>query len=122
MPPVKYPSAPLTGDDGPKIHWITAPTKGGGSGVVLMEWELTGESWTDEHVHDEYAYVLEGRLFVEADGVTVEAVVGDTVCVPGGSVGRYYAPVYARMFGVYAPNPSGVEVKLLGFEKIVNRP
>lgn len=25
-----------------------------------MEWGLTGESWMDWHVHDEYAYVLKG--------------------------------------------------------------
>ena len=38
-----------------------------------MEWELKGESWTDWHPHIEYNFVIDGQLFVESGGVTVEA-------------------------------------------------
>jgi ethanolamine utilization protein EutQ (cupin superfamily) len=83
-----------------------------------MEWELTGESWSDQHTHDEYAYVLEGRLFVECGGVTVEAGPGDVIRVPAQAVGRYWAPDYARIFGIYGPNPLGGSARVLGFEKL----
>lgn len=118
--PVKYPKQPLVGDGGPGVHWITRPDPKGWTAPVLMEWELRGETWTDEHAHDEYAYVLEGRLFVESGGVTVEATTGDTVCVRGGSVGRYYAPEYARILGIYGPNPAGGGTRLLGFGKLTD--
>ena len=55
---------------------------------VLFEWELTGESWTDEHPHSEYNFVIEGQLLVESGGVTVEARTGDVVRVPAGAVGE----------------------------------
>ena len=61
---------------------------------ALFEWELTSESWTDEHPHSEYNFVIEGQLFVESGGVTVEAHAGDVVQVPAGAVGRYWAPKY----------------------------
>ncbi len=83
-----------------------------------MEWELRGESWTDEHPHDEFNYVLEGRLFVACDGETVEAVTGDVVRVPAGSVGRYWAPEYARMVAVYAPNPQGLESRVHAYARL----
>lgn len=118
MAPVKWPSARLEGQDGPKSRWFTKPAASGWTQPVIMEWELSSESWTDEHAHDEYAYVIEGTLFVESDGVTVEASAGDLVRVPAGSIGRYWAPVYARMIGVYAPNPDGAPAKRLGFEKL----
>ena len=60
-------------------------------------WELTAESWTDEHPHSEYNFVIEGQLFVECGGVTVEAQTGDVVRVPAGAVGRYWAPKYASI-------------------------
>jgi mannose-6-phosphate isomerase-like protein (cupin superfamily) len=116
--PLKYPKQPLVGDNGPGLHWITHPDPKGWTAPVLVEWELRGETWTDEHAHDEYAYVLEGRLFVESAGVTVEATTGDTVCVPGGSIGRYYAPDYARILGIYGPNPTGGGTRLLHFGKL----
>lgn len=83
-----------------------------------MEWQLTGEAWTDEHAHDEFAYVLEGQLFVESDGVTVEANPGDMVCVSAGSIGRYFAPKHARMLGIYGPNPSGRPMQSASYEKL----
>jgi hypothetical protein len=33
------------------------------------------------------------------------------VRVPAGKVGRYSAPVYARMFAIYGPNPSGAKTE-----------
>jgi hypothetical protein len=65
----------------------------------MFEWELKAESWTDEHPHCEYNYVIEGQLFVDSGGVTVEALAGDVVRVPAGATGRYWAPRYARLLG-----------------------
>ncbi len=83
-----------------------------------MEWELRGESWTDEHPHDEFNYVLEGHLFVACHGETVEATTGDVVRVPAGSVGRYWAPEYARMVAVYGPNPQGLESHVHAYTRL----
>lgn len=118
MAPTKWSRAGLTGTGGPKSRWFIEPRPDGWSQPVIVEWELRGEAWTDLHVHDEYAYVLEGRLFVECDGVTLDATAGDLVRVPANSVGRYCAPEYARMLGVYAPNPDGHPVTQTKFEKL----
>jgi len=40
--------------------------------------------WTDHHPHTETNVVLDGRLHVECQGVTVVAGPGDTVQVPAG--------------------------------------
>jgi hypothetical protein len=40
------------------------------------------------------------------------------VCVPAGSIGRYFAPTYARMLGIYGSNPEGKPMKNALFEKI----
>jgi quercetin dioxygenase-like cupin family protein len=77
---------------------------------------MTGESWTDEHPHSEYNFVIEGQLFVESGGVTVEARTGDVVRVPAGAVGRYSAPKYARLLAIYGPSKGG-RSKKLGYEK-----
>jgi hypothetical protein len=42
------------------------------------------------------------------------ATAGDTVTVTAGSVGRYWAPEYARMLAIYAPNPGGLPVRRHG--------
>lgn len=118
MAPTIWKRTGLVDDGGPKTRWFTKPSTEGWTQPVMMEWELTGESWTDRHAHDEYAYVLEGTLFVDCDGVTVEASLGDMVRVPAGSIGRYWTPVYARMLGVYAPNPDGTPMTDAMFEKI----
>src|SRR5205085_7774848 len=86
---------------------IIAPAAGGWPGIALMEWELTAAQWTDRHPHEEVNYVLAGELHVESDGTTVVAHAGDTVHVPAGSTGRYFAPVHARMLAIYGPNPDG---------------
>lgn len=118
MAPRKLAKAPLVGENEPKVRWFTEPPADAWSGPIISEWELVGEAWTDEHAHDEFAYVLEGQLFVESDGVTVEANQGDMVCVPAGSIGRYFAPKYARMLGIYGPNPDGEPMKNARFEKL----
>ena len=53
------------------------------------------------------AFVLAGELHVEANGHEVVGRAGDSIRVPAGSIGRYWAPQYARMMGVYGPNPTG---------------
>jgi ethanolamine utilization protein EutQ (cupin superfamily) len=84
---------------------------------VLSEWELTAESWTDQHPHSEYNFVIEGQLFVESGGVTVEALAGDVVRVPASAVGRYWAPKYARLLAIYGPS-EGQPSRSLGYEKL----
>ncbi|UUU19119.1 cupin domain-containing protein [Streptomyces sp. DSM 40750] len=120
MAPQKYLSSPLVRrEEGwPKGHVFVPPGEGSRPGVALIEWELRGESWTDEHPHDEFNYVLEGHLFVACDGETLEAVTGDVVRVPAGSVGRYWAPEYARMIAVYGPNPQGLESRVHAYTRL----
>lgn len=74
---------------------------------AFFEWELRGQEWSDEHPHDEYAYVLEGELHVTVDGTTVIAAASALVRVPGGARGHYAAPVFARILSVYGPRPAG---------------
>ncbi|MFJ9634567.1 cupin domain-containing protein [Streptomyces sp. NPDC101175] len=119
MAPQKYPSSPLARREGrPKGHAIVPPGEGRRPGVALMEWELRGESWTDEHPHDEFNYILEGHLFVACDGETVEVLAGDVVRVPAGRVGRYWAPGYARMLAVYGPNPQGAASRVHAYVRL----
>jgi quercetin dioxygenase-like cupin family protein len=86
----------------------------------MFEWELTAESWTDQHPHSEYNFVIEGKLFVESGGVTVEAQAGDVVRVSAGAVGRYWAPMYARLLAIYGPN-KGEPSRSLGYQKLNSR-
>jgi mannose-6-phosphate isomerase-like protein (cupin superfamily) len=102
--PKKFSRTELSGQDKPKCRAIIPPAAGGWSEPVLFEWELTAESWTDVHPHSEYNFVIEGELFVESGGVTVEARAGDVVQVPAGAVGRYWAPRYARLLAIYGPS------------------
>src|SRR3954454_13495278 len=93
MPPEVYPAGPLTAQpDRPHSHAFIAPTPAGWTQVALMEWELTAESWSDEHPHDEYNYALDGVLLVTCDGQTVEVPAGSAVRVPAGTTGHYAAP------------------------------
>ena len=115
--PIKYPRTDFDRHDKPKCRVIMPPLQGGWTEPVLFEWELTAESWTDEHPHSEYNFVIEGQLFVECGGVTVEAQTGDVVRVPPGAVGRYSAPKYARLLAIYGPSEGGPS-KALGYEKL----
>lgn len=92
---------------GMRSRWIIPPAPEGWAGLALSEWELHGAGWTDRHPHDELNFVLEGELHIECDGHEVVLGTGDCARVPAGSVGRYWAPVHARMLAVYGPNPQG---------------
>jgi mannose-6-phosphate isomerase-like protein (cupin superfamily) len=102
---------------GPKCRAIIAPAKGGWSEPALFEWELRAEAWIDQHPHSEYNFVIEGQLFVESGGVTVEARTGDVVRVPPGAAGRYWSPTYARLLAIYGPS-QGEPSRRLGYEKL----
>jgi mannose-6-phosphate isomerase-like protein (cupin superfamily) len=115
--PIKISRTELTGDDQPKCRVIMPPRQGGWSEPALFEWELKGESWTDEHPHTEYNFVIEGQLFVESGGVTVEARAGDVVRVPAGAAGRYWAPTYARLLAIYGPSNGGSS-RSLGYQRL----
>jgi quercetin dioxygenase-like cupin family protein len=115
--PTRIPRSELHGTGKARCRVILPPVPGGWTEPALFEWELTAESWTDEHPHTESNFVIEGRLFVESGGVTVEAHAGDTVRVPAGAVGRYWAPEYARMLAIYGPS-DGRPSRVLGFEKL----
>lgn len=98
-----------------RSRWVIAPSDDGWGEFALSEWELTAAGWSDRHPHSETNVVLEGELHVESGGVTVVASAGDTVTVPAGEVGRYWAPVHARMIAIYGPNPEAEDTELLGY-------
>ena len=98
-----------------RTRWVIPPSEDGWGGFALSEWELTAAGWSDRHPHSETNVVLEGELHVESGGVTVVASAGDTVTVPAGEVGRYWAPVRARMIAIYGPNPEADDTDLLGY-------
>jgi mannose-6-phosphate isomerase-like protein (cupin superfamily) len=118
--PTKFSRTELTGHDAPKCRIIIPPQQSSWSEPVLFEWELTAESWTDQHPHSEYNFVIEGQLFVESGGVTVVAQAGDVVRVPAGAVGRYWAPAYARLLAIYGPS-KGEPSKTLQYQKLSDR-
>ena len=113
--PMKFPRTDF-GVEAPKCRVIVPAEGASWSEPVLFEWELTAESWTDQHPHSEYNFVIEGRLFVESEGVTVEARPGDVVRIAPGAVGRYWAPDYARLLAIYGPG-NGELSRRLGYEK-----
>ena len=115
--PTKFPRSDLREDERPKCRVILSPKSGGWTEPAMFEWELSAESWTDEHPHSEYNYVLDGQLFVESCGVTVEARTGDVVRVPAGAAARYWAPAYARLLAIYGPS-DGRASKRLGYERL----
>ena len=117
--PIKIPRADLSGLNQPRCRVIMPPTQGGWLEPALFEWELKGESWSDEHPHTEYNFVIEGQLFVESGGVTVAAHAGDVVRVAAGTAGRYWAPKYARLLAIYGPSKGGA-TRLLGYEKLTS--
>ena len=101
-----------------KARWIFTPQPEGWKNYAISEWELGRAGFADFHPHDESAYVLEGELHVESGGVETIGRPGDTIRVPAGSVGRYWAPVYARMLGIYGPNPDGARSETLEYWEI----
>lgn len=96
---------------GSRCRWLLGPPPESWSDFVLSEWELKGTGWADLHPHDETNIVVEGELHVECDGQTVVVGPRGTVRVPAGKLGRYSAPVYARMIAIYGPNPTGAKTE-----------
>ncbi|TAM70656.1 MAG: cupin domain-containing protein [Microbacteriaceae bacterium] len=92
-----------------RTRYIVDPGGDSWQHFALSEWELEAAGWTDAHPHDEINIVVEGELHVETEGNTVILHSGDAVTVTAGSTGSYWAPRYARMIGVYGPNPDGAE-------------
>jgi mannose-6-phosphate isomerase-like protein (cupin superfamily) len=115
--PKKFARTRMSAQEGPRCRAIVPTTPGGWTEPVLSEWELTAESWTDQHPHSEYNFVIEGELFVEAGGITVEARAGDVVSVPAGAVGRYWAPKHARLLAIYGPS-GGQPSRRLRYERL----
>jgi quercetin dioxygenase-like cupin family protein len=116
MGPVVYARSELCGDS--RGHAFVPPDPQGWAEVAVMEWELSGQEWVDQHPHAEFNYVLEGTLFVEAGGETVEVPAGSVVEVRGGVRGRYWAPVHARMLAIYGPNPDGAPSTVIGLRPL----
>lgn len=105
-----------------KGRWIVPAVESGWADYALSEWELTAAGLADQHPHDEVTFVLEGELFITVDGVTVAGRPGDTIVVPGGSVGQYWAPVHARMLAMYGPNPRGRKSRLVKYWELGDAP
>ena len=101
-----------------RARWIVAPRHEGWSGYAISEWELHGAGFADRHPHDENAFVLAGELHVEVAGIEVVARTGDNIRVPAGATGKYWAPRYARMLGIYGPNPDGGPSEYLEYWEI----
>lgn len=101
-----------------RARWIFNTRPEGWDDYAISEWELIGAGFADHHPHDEVSLVLAGELHIEVDGVEVVGHAGDTIRVPAGSTGRYWAPRYARMYGVYGPNPDGAESQYLEYWEI----
>ncbi|MFC9550224.1 cupin domain-containing protein [Rhodococcus sp. NPDC056960] len=120
--PVLTPAAGLepVSDKYPRIRsrWIVPPGPDGWSGYAISEWELLQAGFTDHHPHDENAFVLAGALHVEVDGLEVVARAGDNIRVPAGKTGKYWAPAFARMLGIYGPNPGGAPSHYLEYWEI----
>ena len=117
MAPTIFPRGPYPAREGSTCRTIIAPVETGWTEPAMFEWELKAESWTDQHPHCEYNYVIEGQLFVDSGGVTVEALAGDVVRVPAGATGRYWAPRYARLLAVYGPN-AGEPSRSVAYQKL----
>lgn len=101
-----------------KARWIVAPQPEGWDDYALSEWELTSAGFADKHPHDEVTFVLDGELHIRVNEKTVVGTRGDTITVPAGSVGHYWAPKYARMLGFYGPNPDGAASENLEYWEI----
>lgn len=104
--PELHAAEPLRERAGRPVGRVIVPPDHDPSGLAFFEWQLRAQEWSDEHDHDEWVYVLDGELQVEADGVQVVAGPGALVRVQAGSRGAYRAPGHARVLSVYGPRPS----------------
>ena len=100
-----------------KGRWIVEP-RSDGHDYALSEWELSSAGFSDHPPHDEVTFVLEGELHIRVEETTVVGKPGDTITVPAGSTGHYWAPRYARMLGIYGPNPEGEPSEYLDYWEI----
>jgi quercetin dioxygenase-like cupin family protein len=105
---------------GLRYRWIVPPSPEGWTYAPVSEWELIKAGMSDFHPHDENAFVLEGELYVETNGQVIVARAGDYATVPAGTIGRYWAPEYARMLSVYGPNPSGTKSEYIEYWDITD--
>ena len=101
--PQLFATEPIWARPGRPTGRVIVPADHDPAGPAFFEWELRAEEWSDEHLHDEWVYVLDGELHVEADGVAVVGTTGALIRVPSGSRGTYRAPVHARILSVYGP-------------------
>lgn len=109
----------LEGDWGRlRCRFINSYPEGRWDDFILSEWELEACAWEDFHPHSETAFVLEGELHIESEGKTVILKPGDSARVNPGRLGRYWAPVYARMVTIYGPNPEGLESHSFQYSEI----
>ncbi len=115
--PIRYPATTTADGRVPRCRTIVPPTDGGWAEIAMFEWELSAESWTDRHPHSEYNFVIEGHIFVESGGVTVEARKGEVIRVPPNAVGRYWTPTTARLLAVYGPS-NGAPSERLEYAKL----
>lgn len=111
---------PLFKDEWPGMrnNAIIPIRKEGWEDFLVAEWSLEGAAWEDFHPHPEYNYVLEGELHITVDGETVVLKTGDSATVPAGKLGRYSAPKFARMLGVYGSNPDGEQSSKFKYEDL----
>ena len=117
---------PMTALDGEwgrlRCRFINSHPTGRWDDFILSEWELEACAWEDFHPHSETAFVLEGELHIESDGKTIILKPGDSARVNPGRLGRYSAPVYARMVTIYGPNPEGLESHSFQYSEICALP
>lgn len=92
-----------------RCRFINSDPVGAWNEFILSEWELEACGWEDFHPHTETNFVIYGELHIEADGKTTILGPGDSARINPGRTGRYWAPIYARMFTTYGPNPEGLE-------------
>jgi quercetin dioxygenase-like cupin family protein len=100
-----------------KGRWIVEP-RAEGHDYALSEWALTRAGFSDCHPHDEVTFVLEGELHIRVGDSTVIGSAGDTITVPAGRAGHYWAPNYARMLGIYGPHQGEKQTEYLGYWEI----
>ncbi len=103
--PQLFAAQPIRERPGRPTGRVIVPADHDPAGPAFFEWELCAQEWSDEHLHDEWVYVLDGVLHVESAGVAVVGTTGALIRVPSGSRGTYRAPVHARILSVYGPRP-----------------